>query len=103
MRDELWFRGAKEVSGTRLSFSEKMPIPAQAVLVEKLVGELSQPTYDFTSSGKHIVESKKDMKKRGVPSPNLADAFLLTFAAGTHLASGTALTDMSPHSSWRAA
>ena len=84
MRDELWFRGAKWFQERACHFPKRLPIPAQAVLVEKLVGELSQPTYDFTSSGKHIVESKKDMKKRGVPSPNLADAFLLTFAAGTH-------------------
>jgi hypothetical protein len=61
-----------------------LPTPAHAVLVEKLIGELSQPTFDFTSGGKRLVESKKDMKKRGVPSPNLADAFLLTFAAGTY-------------------
>jgi hypothetical protein len=29
-----------------------------------------------------VVESKADMKKRGVRSPDLADAFLLTFACG---------------------
>ena len=29
-----------------------------------------------------VVESKADMKKRGLRSPDLADAFLLTFACG---------------------
>ena len=36
----------------------------------------------FTSTGKMVVESKADMKKRGMRSPDLADAFLLTFAGG---------------------
>src|SRR4029077_15242108 len=36
----------------------------------------------FTSTGKMVVESKADMKKRGMRSPDLADAFLLTFACG---------------------
>jgi hypothetical protein len=36
----------------------------------------------FTSTGKMVVESKADMKKRGMRSPNLADAFLLTFGCG---------------------
>jgi hypothetical protein len=45
-----------------------------------LVAELTAPTYTFTSTGKMVVESKADMKKRGMRAPDLADAFLLTFA-----------------------
>jgi phage terminase large subunit len=70
LRDELWWRG-REWFAARDCF-----IPGD----EKLVGELTGPTYDFASSGKLVVESKKDMRKRGVASPNKADAFLLTFA-----------------------
>ena len=44
------------------------------------------PQYDFTSSGRIIVESKKDMKKRGHKSPNHADSFILTFAGNAMLA-----------------
>ena len=44
--------------------------------------QLTAPTYSFTSTGKMVVESKADMKKRGMRSPDLADAFLLTFACG---------------------
>jgi phage terminase large subunit len=44
--------------------------------------ELTSPTYGFTSTGKMVVESKEDMKKRGMRSPDLADSFLLTFACG---------------------
>ena len=49
---------------------------------DALIAELTAPTYTFSSTGKMVVESKADMKKRGVRSPDLADAFLLTFAYG---------------------
>ena len=49
---------------------------------DALIAELTAPTYTFTSTGKMVVESKADMKKRGMRSPDLADAFLLTFACG---------------------
>lgn len=69
-RDELWWKG-REWFGAR-----DCVIPDD----EALIGELTGPTYDYSSNGKIVVESKKDMKKRGIPSPNKADAFLLTFA-----------------------
>jgi hypothetical protein len=49
---------------------------------DALIAELTAPTYSFTSTGKMVVERKEDMKKRGMRSPDLADAFLLTMAAG---------------------
>ena len=49
---------------------------------DALIAELTSPTYAFTSTGKMVVETKADMKKRGLRSPDLADAFLLTFACG---------------------
>ena len=30
-------------------------------------------------TGKLMVEPKKDLQKRGIPSPNLADAFIMCF------------------------
>jgi hypothetical protein len=45
-----------------------------------LLGELTSPRYEFSSKGAFIIESKKAMKKRGVVSPNRADACCLTFA-----------------------
>ncbi len=44
--------------------------------LEKLKAELSQPNKDYLN-GKVKVESKADMKKRGIHSPNLADAFVM--------------------------
>ena len=38
------------------------------------------PTYSFDTYGRKKLESKKDMKKRGLRSPDAADAVALTFA-----------------------
>lgn len=55
-----------------------------------LANELTQPRYSFRSNGKKEVEGKDDMKKRKLPSPNVADAFCLTFAGeGSILAHGS--------------
>jgi hypothetical protein len=84
LRDELWFRGRAWFAERTCSIPKNFPDLADTPLIEKLIGELTAPTYDFTSLGKRKVESKGDMKARGVPSPNLADAFLLSLAAGTY-------------------
>ena len=36
--------------------------------------------YGIKSDGKIKVESKDEMKKRGLPSPDVTNAFVLTFA-----------------------
>lgn len=45
-----------------------------------LQAELSRPWVDYDNNGKVKVESKKDMRKRGIPSPNKADALIMAFA-----------------------
>lgn len=47
---------------------------------DMLAAELSAPSYRYNARDAIVLESKEDMKKRGVPSPDLADAFALTFA-----------------------
>ena len=47
---------------------------------DRLIAELSVPRYFYTSAGKLRVESKDDLRRRGVRSPDRADAFCLTFA-----------------------
>jgi phage terminase large subunit len=72
LRDELWWK-------TREWFETlAVTIPKDEALVSELVG----PKYKLESSGKIKIESKDDMKKRGVKSPNKADALCLTFAGG---------------------
>jgi len=70
-RDELWFK-AREWFQERRCFLDD----------PELAAELCSVLYTFSSSGKILVESKSDMKKRGMPSPDLADSFILTFAGG---------------------
>lgn len=47
---------------------------------EDLIAQLSTRKYTVTSKGRIILESKKDMKKRGLRSPDRADALVLAFA-----------------------
>jgi len=47
--------------------------------LDQLCAELSQPRRQFVN-GKVKVESKDEMKKRGIMSPNLADALVMAFA-----------------------
>ena len=69
-RDELWFRARK--------WLEKKD--CKLVDDETLIAELSLPKYKITSTGKLQVESKDEMKKRYPQSPDVADAFCLTFS-----------------------
>lgn len=72
LRDELWFK-------VRDWFRAR---ECRIVKDDELIAELTAPTYAFTSSGKILVEPKDELKKRGLRSPDLADAFILTFAGG---------------------
>jgi phage terminase large subunit len=45
--------------------------------LEQLVTELCTPRKSYDNAGRVMVESKKDLKKRGISSPNIADAFIM--------------------------
>ncbi len=45
-----------------------------------LKNDLLAPTYEFDHAGRLKIESKDDLKSRGLPSTDLADALALTFA-----------------------
>ncbi len=47
---------------------------------EDLIGQLSTRKWKTTSKGKIRLESKDDMRTRGLPSPDMADAVVLAFA-----------------------
>ena len=80
LRDELWIT-LKDWLGKR---SCRLPKD------EELRGELVGPTYTFLSNGKIKVESKGEMKKRGLRSPDKGDALCLTFAGAAALVGGRA-------------
>lgn len=67
-REEMWDRMAE--------WLKEGSIPDDRELQEDLVS----PTYTFDTFGRKKLESKKDMKKRGLRSPDAADAIALTFA-----------------------
>ncbi len=71
-RDELWFRGREWLEGMDCKLCDD----------DALIGELTTLKYSILSNGKIKVEGKDDAKKRGIQSPNRADAWLLTFAGG---------------------
>jgi phage terminase large subunit len=79
LRSELIFRvrGWLEQRGARLP---KNPT---------LVAELTSIRYSFSSTGKAKAESKDDMRRRGLRSPDLADALFLSFAGDAATALGT--------------
>ena len=47
---------------------------------EELVAQLSNIKYKINSRGQIQIETKEEMKKRGLPSPDRADALMLAFA-----------------------
>lgn len=85
LRTELWFKakGWLEERGCKLPNNDQ------------LMAELTSIKYTFTSSGKMKAEGKDEMRKRGLGSPDLADAFCLTMASEA----STALSG--PLSNWR--
>ena len=46
----------------------------------ELCDDLLAPQYRYDAGGRLLIERKEDMKSRGLPSPDLADALALTFA-----------------------
>ncbi|PCP71225.1 PBSX family phage terminase large subunit, partial [Morganella morganii] len=55
-----------------ISISSDMPY------LEKLKFELAIPRRDFDNNGRVKVEGKKDLAKRDIKSPNIADAFIMS-------------------------
>ena len=111
LRSELWWKGRmwfekkdSRLHGTGWRWNKGLEMWEVAEGVdwkdEFLAAELALPTFDYTSSGKISVEQKKvTMKRTGQPSPNRADAFLLSLASDAITLSGTSSEPLS----WREA
>lgn len=73
-RDEIW--------GAMRGWLPRGSIPALVTGENRsLVDELVAPNYHLNQNDAIKIESKSDMRRRGVPSPNAADALACTFAA----------------------
>lgn len=65
------------------NFSEHLQGKVSAIELpddEKLISQLTTRKYKMTSRGKITLERKEEMKKRGLSSPDRADAVVLAFA-----------------------
>jgi hypothetical protein len=79
LRAELWF-AIKDWLAQR---DCRLPID------DELASELAAPLYKYTSTGKIKIESKDEMRKRGIKSPDKADALALTMASSAASFSGS--------------
>ncbi len=64
----------------KYSDSDMIAIDSRLDELQPLMVELSTPKRKFSKSGKVMVESKDDLKKREVESPNQAEAFVMAYA-----------------------
>lgn len=71
LKAELWYKAREWLEGRDVTLPND----------ERLVRELVTPRFKFTSSGKLQIEGKDQIRKRGLDSPDAADAFVLTFAS----------------------
>ena len=74
-RDETWQKMKEWFINEKPHFSVEYE-----ELWEELQEEITGLTFDFTTRGALKLESKKDLRKRGVKSPNLGDALAMTFS-----------------------
>jgi phage terminase large subunit len=71
------YNGVKR--GQEFDVRDMIFIDGNIEYLDKLMTELATPRRTFDRAGRVLVESKIDMKKRGVMSPNIADAFIMAF------------------------
>ena len=69
-RAEMWVNLKKALEGGRFILPDR----------DLLQVDLVSVGYKFNSAGQLLLESKQDMRKRGLPSPDEADAVALCFA-----------------------
>lgn len=85
LKAQTWWDIATMFRNTFNAVRKGMPFdPAEIISLspdlpqlDGLIDELCTPLRDFDNAGKVKVESKKDLKKRDVVSPNKADAFVM--------------------------
>lgn len=92
LKAQTWWLTADRFRNTYLAVAKGRQFPADQMislssecdskLLDKLIDELSTPQRDFDNGGKVKVESKKDLAKRDVVSPNIADSFIIANSRG---------------------
>ena len=83
-RAEIWWKMRRRFEKTFEYVEKGIQHPHQELISipndPQLITELSSPLFFHRDNGKLKIESKEDMRKRGVASPNMADAVVISFA-----------------------
>lgn len=74
--------GVSEEDMPQFDDDELLSISSEIACLEKLILELSAPRKIIDLAGRVMCEKKADLKKRNVPSPNLADAVIMALYRG---------------------
>jgi phage terminase large subunit len=81
LKAELWFKARQWFANRDCRLPDQYA-KREDRHVADLIEELTKPKYRFRKGSQKIeVESKDELKKRGMDSPDLADAFVMTFAS----------------------
>lgn len=77
---EMWAAIRDFLTDNLSAYMQGNPPEIQLPNDEKLISQLTTRKYRMTSKGRIALERKEDMKKRGLDSPDRADAVALAFA-----------------------
>jgi phage terminase large subunit len=85
LKAQTWWRVADKMRdtynavrrGEKFDVSDLVSLSSDMPYLDALIDELSTPKRDYDNAGRVKVESKKDLAKREIPSPNLADAYVM--------------------------
>lgn len=69
-------------NGAQVKTEDMLILDSGMPHLSHLIDELCTPKRDYDNASRVKVESKKDLAKREVPSPNLADALVMAYAPG---------------------
>jgi phage terminase large subunit len=76
----LWLEGKGEDAGAkRHALSDLIAIPSGDIESDTLTAQLSLVRYFKNEKGKIVIEKKTELQRRGIKSPDYAEAFVLTF------------------------
>jgi len=82
-RAQMWWGLRRRFEKTYEYVTEGREYPADELISipddRELQNEISSPKYKFSGAGRVQIESKKDMARRGIKSPNKADALAICF------------------------
>ena len=88
MKAQAWWTVADRMKETYNAIERGMDYDPENIIsidsgidhLDDLIEQICTPRKDKNAQYKNKVESKEDMRKRGIPSPNIADAFIMAYS-----------------------